>query len=505
MKRVRYDLVFGLGQACSCTETLREAGLQLLSFPYDWITNICATPGDDAHEILRRGEQVCDEFSTWFRKDEFEFVRHLPVCRKDLYVSKRLDMVFNHDFPMGLDYDHGFDLVDARYRRRARRLVELIRSARRVLVVRLDRPNQPTPTTLDDCRRVRAELARRFAPVQFDFFLFSYEKGRSFDSRIEQTVEPGFIRCTFDYHNSAPGAPDYQVCAKQTASVLSSRFAVRDYRTVEEKKAYAAQRRRKRLVRLKTGLDKLLLRLRCWFHGRFNLLDDIRARRNQRKFSQFVILGFNCETAFRFYRRWGFLDSSLFAWANSGDLERLTKAIARLSELGAGTFTFHAPSRMWRCDRTRLYFHGKMKPRPGAPAPTEDELSADREDLRSRLAHLKEKFVAYATNDKPTLFVYRLGDDARLPGLDEKLTALEKALRDLGTVNGQLLVVCERADLKRMPQAPGRIFRAVSRFNPPDDVTNPKRGDSAGWNRIFTEFAPERILPKAHGFKFEDK
>ena len=427
---------------------------------------------------------------------------------KAVYINAETRYIFNHDFPIGCDFPTEIQKVAAKYRKRYNRLLELFAKSERVLFVRMDIPGGDDPTSVEACRLARKRLNERFAPAKFDALLVSYDPTVPFERRRFEKVEEGLFRLTFDYldrTNPLPLQPDTSL----TSVALAEHFSVDDYRTAEEKRSFAKARRRKRLQRLKDKivrhLDKLLLHLSCWFHGRFNLLDDIRARRNRRKFSQFVILGFNCETAFRFYRRWGFLDSSLFAWANSGDLGLLTKAIARLSELGTGTFTFHAPSRMWRCDRTRLYFHGKMRPRPGAPAPTEDELSADREDLRSRLAHLKEKFVAYATNDKPTLFVYRLGNDARLPGLDEKLTALEKALRDLGTVNGQLLVVCERADLKRMPQAPGRIFRAVNRFNPPDNVTNSKRGDSAGWNRIFTEFAPERILPKAHGFKFEDR
>ena len=37
MSREHFDLIIGLGPACSCTMSLRRAGLQHLSFPYDWI------------------------------------------------------------------------------------------------------------------------------------------------------------------------------------------------------------------------------------------------------------------------------------------------------------------------------------------------------------------------------------------------------------------------------------------------------------------------------------
>ena len=54
-----------------------------------------------------------------------------------------------------------------------------------------------------------------------------------------------------------------------------------------------------------------------------------------------------------------------------------------------------------------------------------------------------------------------------------------------------------------MPSSEHRIFRAVKAFNPLAKVTSADLGDPVGWNAIFSEFAPAKILPKAHGFKFE--
>jgi hypothetical protein len=32
----------------------------------------------------------------------------------------------------------------------------------------------------------------------------------------------------------------------------------------------------------------------------------------------------------------------------------------------------------------------------------------------------------------------------------------------------------------------------------------PEAGDPVAWNAIFTEFAPAKVLKKAHAFKFEE-
>ena len=33
----KYDLILPIGEACSCSQSLRTAGLQFASFPWDWI------------------------------------------------------------------------------------------------------------------------------------------------------------------------------------------------------------------------------------------------------------------------------------------------------------------------------------------------------------------------------------------------------------------------------------------------------------------------------------
>ena len=258
MRKTKYDLVFGLGNACSCTETIRKAGLQLLSFPYDWITDACTQPADAMHEILPRVREVCAGFTGWFAKDEFQFLQSIPSNRKDAYINRRMNMIFNHDFPTGTPYDQAFEAVQTRYRRRASRLLELIRTSSRVLVIRMDRPNQLAPTSVEDCLRARHSFECAFTPVKFDFFLFNYEKGRRFRDRIVEDVEPGFTRIAFDYRSYGDEKPEYQVDIRTTGRILSKRFSVRDYRTNEERRIYAKIRANKLRTRWKKGFLRLL-------------------------------------------------------------------------------------------------------------------------------------------------------------------------------------------------------------------------------------------------------
>lgn len=506
MKR-NYDLIFGLGQACGCSQTLRRAGLQLLSFPGDWLTALYGSKEYPAleHDLRNRVEMLCAcDLDLLFRPEDLHSLGSVSNTGKDVYANYRTRYVFSHDFTVGADLAAELPAVVTRYRRRLNRLLELIGRSKKILAVRMDVPGGRYQTTLDDCRYARDLLHRRFPNAEFDILLLSHKEGLPFRERAFEEPEPGLFRLSFDYlrrDHSLPCQPDY----KLTTPAVAELFSVKDYRTREERRKHRAAERADFLAKLRRPFDHLGKALEKLRYSRFNPLENIRARCRQRKFDQIVILGFNCETAFRFYCRWGFLDSSLFAWANTFDLAVLSDALTRLDALGTGSFTFHGPSRMWRDDASGVFFHGRMRSIHGAPAPTEAELTQDREELRSRLAHLKDKFREYAVNGKPTLFVYRLGAEGHLPGLDRRLDRLEAALTGLGAKNWKLLVVCERKILATMPAGENRVFRAVTRFNSFEDVTNRRTGDPAGWNRIFTEFAPKTIKTKTHSFKFEDE
>ena len=246
MSRIRYDLVFGLGFACSCSESLRAAKLQLLSFPYDWIT---PTPGVEcSHELLDRVREIEDEFSQWLMPGDLEFAHGNEATRKDVYVSRRLKYTFNHDFPQGVSYDEMFPSVRAKYRRRAERLIGLLRTSRRVLIVRIDRPDLPVATEIADCLQSVRVLERKFPGTRFDFLQVSCEAGVT--ELREETFGDCVTRWWLDYRDLRPGVENWRVDIPLMGRLLRARFAVRDYRTRDERKAFDAARRAKRYAKL---------------------------------------------------------------------------------------------------------------------------------------------------------------------------------------------------------------------------------------------------------------
>lgn len=507
MKRRTYDFAFGLGIVCSCSETLRAAGLQFLSFPYDWITIATDEPQAVDHDVICRAEQICDEFSTWFQPGDFTFKKHLPEIGKDQYVNTRLNLIFNHDFLSSIPFEQALPDVTKKYQRRCRRLIEGIRAAKRVLLLHVDRPDKPSERlSTETAQRVRTMLADHFKGTTFDFFLFSYEKGRAFADRQTERIDNGLTRVTFDYRDYSPGKQPHQVNLHLTGDLLANEVRVRDYRTCAEKRKFHEQKWAKRCKTAGVADRRafLMAQLRGVLRRCYDLtLAALVARLKRKTFDQIVILGFNCEAAFRFVCKWDFLDSSLLAWANSLTLDNLIRSLGNFDGIGTGEMTFHVPSQMWRCSNSGIYFHGKLHASDPTKT-TQAERDADLDDLRARLAHLKEKFRTYATNGKPTLFVYKLTSDDQLRAdLGERLDALEAALRTLGANNAHLLVICEHRRLSSMPAGLNRSFRSVLRFNPGNDVTNRRKGDPSGWNRIYSEFAPAVVHKRAHKFKYE--
>lgn len=506
MSMHHYNLIFGFGQACGCSITLRRAGLQHLSFAGDWTAPLYESEEYPAFEhcLRNRVDTLLDPDPKFFDPADFICAPSVSNTGKQVYINRRTRYIFNHDFTIGSEFEEELPKVAARYRKRREKHLALIKAAKRVLMVRLDIPGTKLPASLDDCRYARKRMHERFPETEFDMVLMSYDSTIPFEQRMFEEVESGLFHIAFDFydhHHYLPNQPN----VAQTSAALTEHFSVDDYRSDEEKRIFAEKAKQEKAEKRRLKRAKNLNRLKGLWQVKFNPLADLFARMNRKRFDQIAILGFNCESAFRFYRKWGFVDSSLFAWANSGDLMQLTRSLSDLKRIGAEGFSFHMPSRMWMCNATKNYFHGKMKAHAGAPEPTESELAEDKADLEKRLEHLKAKLVNYLTNDKSTLLVYRLGDEATAPALNNKLIALEKALAKIGAKNTELLIVCERKALHLMPPGAHRHFRAVSKFNPSNDVTSRKKGDSAGWNRIFSEFAPAVIKPKTHSFKFEDE
>ena len=135
MKRKKYNFIFSIGEACSCTQALRQQGLQNASYPFDWLYG---------STFVERCKILADEFKYFIRKEDLEFAYSYDVSglTSDAYHNKLNGIIFNHDFSNSLEFEEAYPLVKEKYDRRIKRLLEKIKNSKSVLAVYLE-----TPTT----------------------------------------------------------------------------------------------------------------------------------------------------------------------------------------------------------------------------------------------------------------------------------------------------------------------------------------------------------------------
>lgn len=132
-KRDIYDTIFSLGEACSCTDVLRNSFLQFCSYPFDWI---------NGPEFIERCKIVAAKFDRYINKEDLIFSQYVESTGMNVYLNKYNNVVFNHDFKATVPFDEMYEISKKKYDRRISRLLDNINSSKRVLMVYIE-----TPTT----------------------------------------------------------------------------------------------------------------------------------------------------------------------------------------------------------------------------------------------------------------------------------------------------------------------------------------------------------------------
>ena len=159
-----------------------------------------------------------------------------------------------------------------------------------------------------------------------------------------------------------------------------------------------------------TPLQYRLFRIRAAWRRVLSAMGPraVLALARRKRYPQIASLGVNCEVAFRFYCRWGFVDSSVFAWAASQNLATIEAALRNLRSVHEGSFSMNERTHMWMNADCGINFHGNLKWKPDSPTPPREALDEDLAELRGRLRHLTEKLVRYLRSDEETLLVHKL-------------------------------------------------------------------------------------------------
>lgn len=222
-----------------------------------------------------------------------------------------------------------------------------------------------------------------------------------------------------------------------------------------------------------------------------------------KKYDHVISLGYNCEVSFQFFKKYKFVESSLFAWVNTETCQNLINALKHPDLLLSRGLREVEP--MWLDIATGISFHGKTK-RDGLE--TTEEI---KQELISRIAYLKEKFFRTASDGKKNLYVFKYPPITPVAGLDtadrlhSDINWLYEALKDIIKNDFDLLIILEKKTFPEISFDCGNLFvRYVDFYTPADRVTS-KPYDKKSYDRIFSEFRPAFKLPKTKHFKFEAK
>lgn len=240
-------------------------------------------------------------------------------------------------------------------------------------------------------------------------------------------------------------------------------------------------------------------------------LFNIFRNKNTKYYGHVISLGYNCEVAYQFFKYHKFVESSLFTWTNTINIQTLIYALNNLDMLVAGKLENITP--MWQCQNTKICFHGKapLKIWTSKNNLTQDILNQDREELISRVSYLKNKFIQTANDCKKNLYIfsYHVKEDESIVEIKENIDTLYKVLKNLGTNVFDLLIVMKKDVFTNEIEAfyankTEVLIRRVDLFASEENVTG-KINDAKGWKKIFNEFRPDFKLKKMKKFKFEER
>ena len=126
-----FDLIFSLGEACSCTQVLRSLGLQISSYPFDWLYGA---------NFIDRCNILSNSFRNFIEKKDLVYTHKNIHC--DVYHNKSNDIVFNHDFKRNIPFDKMYKIVKQKYSRRIERLLEKLKKSKKILIVYIETPTK---------------------------------------------------------------------------------------------------------------------------------------------------------------------------------------------------------------------------------------------------------------------------------------------------------------------------------------------------------------------------
>lgn len=231
-----YDFIFSLGASCAVSQSLRDAGLQFASFPFDWI----ASPG-----LMAEVEMVESGFANWFEREDLKLwdVRHEEGAVQRVYKNMRTGFGFPHEFTNAFGLDDGYEKTREKYDRRIGRLFKTLRASKNALGIYLEvatRRRLPD----DSLAEARRRLAAQFPGLQLDLVYFYEDPAHRVPEVVSEMDGVTVVRA--HYGKFLGGKPMHTVDRTEIVRFIHENFTVAGHDVAAEKARHEAEEKRKR-------------------------------------------------------------------------------------------------------------------------------------------------------------------------------------------------------------------------------------------------------------------
>ena len=197
----KYDFIFSLGAACSCTQMLRKAQLQFASYPLDWLF------GSD---LAGRVDIVASRFTRFLEETDLTYTYSERSISCDAYHNAFNDLTFNHDFESGKELKETYPAVKEKYNRRIKRLLDRIEAASTVLGVFIETPDSgKSRYTAQDLQEIHTKLNKAFPNKRFDLLYVSPDTALEHGKIVTESWENGVDWVVSEYSYKKPDTPAY--------------------------------------------------------------------------------------------------------------------------------------------------------------------------------------------------------------------------------------------------------------------------------------------------------
>ena len=231
-----YDFIFSLGASCAVSQSLRDAGLQFASFPFDWI----GSPG-----LMAEVEMVESGFAHWFEREDLKLwdVRHEEGAIQRVYKNMRTKFGFPHEFTNAFRFEDGYEKTREKYDRRIERFMKTLASSKRSLGIYLEiatRLRQPDEMLAEARRR----LVAQFPDTTLDL-VYIYEDPSCREPEVV-SESGGMTVVRAHYGKFLDGRPMHTVDRSGIVRFIHENYTVAGHDVAGEKARYEAEQKRKR-------------------------------------------------------------------------------------------------------------------------------------------------------------------------------------------------------------------------------------------------------------------